>query len=164
MSDHIHDPDNEDEERDAAQDKLRHAVESNNLPLLREALAEGADPLKHESFCWDRTPLIEAAFARHPAVIRELLPLSDPGATDEDGDTALIVACYLGDLESVLALLPQSDPKHLNKLDNNALHAAAYSGHAECARALLPIATRTPPDTEGTPPCSRPHPKATPIA
>ena len=117
---------------------LRNAARDGSLDDLRQALALGADPRLLEPIS-QRTPLIEAALADATECVKELLPLSDPDAADEDGDTALFVAARRGKTETFFELLALSNPKIPNNDNDTPLIAAISGGNILCVNALIPL-------------------------
>lgn len=82
--------------RSHLQSLLHDAVARDNMALVDKRLLQGAQPLSHqaEASCnisfGGETPLILAAQYANLSMVRRLLPLSNPLATNVRGDTALL--------------------------------------------------------------------------
>lgn len=112
------------------------AVERKNLRELKRILK--SDPLAaRRTDCWGRTALMLACVEGEEEFVRLLLPLSDPKASDRDGETALMLASF-GHPACVALLLPVSDPKASDADGWTALMWAASSGSQRCVELLLP--------------------------
>jgi hypothetical protein len=112
------------------------AVERKNLRELKRIL--GNDPLAaRRTDCWGRTALMLACVEGEESLAEVLLPLSDPRASDRDGETALMLASF-GHPACVELLLPVSDPKAQDADGWTALMWAASSGSPRCIELLLP--------------------------
>ena len=70
--------------------KLSVAIRDNNLPVVIEAIDEGADLTKKHG---GLTPLMYASTLCRSEIVRILLPNSDLNATDRDGMNSLLLAC-----------------------------------------------------------------------
>lgn len=112
------------------------AVERKNLRELKRILNK--DPAAaRSSDCWGRTALMLSCVEGEAAFVELLLPLSEAGASDRDGETALMLAAF-GHPRCVELLLPLSDPKVRDADGWTALMWAAASGSEECVELLLP--------------------------
>ncbi|THC46524.1 ankyrin repeat domain-containing protein [Massilia sp. Mn16-1_5] len=112
------------------------AVERKNLRELKRILKH--DPLAaRRTDCWGRTALMLACVEGEEAFVRLLLPLSDPQASDRDGETALMLASF-GHPACVELLLPASDPHAQDGDGWTALMWAASSGSQRCIELLMP--------------------------
>jgi ankyrin repeat protein len=86
------------------------------------------------------TPLMRAAYACHPAAVRQLL---DAGASleaiSDNGKTALVLATEAGDLDTVQALLAKRAQVRVVRRDDklSPLFIAVSDGRADLARALV---------------------------
>ncbi|MBW3624055.1 MAG: ankyrin repeat domain-containing protein [Armatimonadetes bacterium] len=124
-------------------DFLIEAVEENDLDLVREALARGADPNVHlhpESVL-NHTSLFWAVNRGNVELVRLLLDHGAKVAAELSCDeTSLHRAAEEGHLE-ILELLLKADGKAAlnayNDLDRTPLMGAVENGHAEAARMLL---------------------------
>jgi Ankyrin repeats (3 copies)/Ankyrin repeat len=112
------------------------AVERKNLRELKRILNN--DPLAaRRTDCWGRTALMLACVEGEEELVRLLLPLSDPQASDRDGETALMLAAF-GHPACVELLLPVSDAHAQDGDGWTALMWAASSGSQRCIELLLP--------------------------
>ena len=112
------------------------AVERKNVRELKRIL--GNDPLAaRRTDCWGRTALMLACVEGEESLVSLLLPLSDPKASDRDGETALMLAAF-GHPACVELLLPLSDPHAQDGDGWTALMWAASSGSQRCVELLLP--------------------------
>jgi len=112
------------------------AVERKNLRELKRILKH--DPrAARRTDCWGRTALMLACVEGEEAFVRLLLPLSDPQASDRDGETALMLASF-GHPACVELLLPVSDPHAQDGDGWTALMWAASSGSQRCIELLMP--------------------------
>lgn len=112
------------------------AVERKNLRELQRILK--SDPTApRRTDCWGRTALMLACVEGEEEFVRLLLPLSDPQASDRDGETALMLASF-GHPSCVELLLPVSDPHAQDGDGWTALMWAASSGSQTCIDMLLP--------------------------
>jgi len=112
------------------------AVERKNLRELKRILKK--DPAAAcETDCWGRTAIMLSCVEGEEAFVELLLPLSDPKASDRDGESALMLASF-GHARCVELLLPVSDPKARDADGWTALMWAASSGCEECLALLLP--------------------------
>ena len=112
------------------------AVERKNLRELERIL--NTDPgAARSTDCWGRTALMLACVEGEDALARLLLPWSDAGASDRDGETALMLAAF-GHPRCVELLLPVSDPEARDADGWTALMWAASSGNERCVELLLP--------------------------
>lgn len=98
------------------------------LSLITELLAEGANPLQHDS-----RALQEVSENGHVECVKLLIPISNPQASES---YALQLAAKNGHAECLKLLIPLSDARADNSL---ALRWAADGGHAECLRLLIPV-------------------------
>lgn len=111
------------------------AVERKNLRELKRILKN--DPLAaRRTDCWGRTALMLACVEGDESLARLLLPLSDPKASDRDGETALMLASF-GHPACVELLLPVSDARARDGDGWTALMWAMSSGSPRCVE-LLP--------------------------
>jgi ankyrin repeat protein len=123
------DPNRVDKQGDSA---LGLAARGNFPALMTELLRAGADP--HQGDCW-----FTAASENQGDCLQVLLDLGwDVNLADEDGETALHLACLEGHLDIVHQLLragvevnPQTD------LGDTPLALATLQGHGEIVRFLL---------------------------
>lgn len=85
------------------------------------------------------TPLINAAAFLPTTSLRTLLDAgADINLADEDGDTALIISAFRGDVEAVEFLLENdADIMHFNNENINALIAAYQNEQSECLEKLI---------------------------
>jgi len=112
------------------------AVERKNLRELKRILKN--DPLAaRRTDCWGRTALMLACVEGEEEFARLLLPLSDPQASDRDGETALMLASF-GHPACIELLLPVSDPHAQDGDGWTALMWAASSDSQRCVELLLP--------------------------
>jgi ankyrin repeat protein len=112
------------------------AVERKNLRELERILKK--DPaLARSRDCWGRTALMLACLEGEDAFVNLLLPWSEAGASDRDGETALMLASF-GHPTCVELLLPVSDPMAGDTDGWTALMWAASSGNERCVELLLP--------------------------
>jgi ankyrin repeat protein len=112
------------------------AVERKNLRELERILKK--DPsLARNRDCWGRTALMLACLEGEDAFVNLLLPWSEAGASDRDGETALMLAAF-GHPQCVALLLPVSDPMAGDADGWTALMWAASSGNEQCVELLLP--------------------------
>jgi ankyrin repeat protein len=112
------------------------AVERKNLRELKRILK--SDPLAaRRTDCWGRTALMLSCVEGEEALVRLLLPSSDPKASDRDGETALMLAAF-GHPGCVELLLPVSDAFARDADGWTALMWAASSGSGRCVELLLP--------------------------
>lgn len=112
------------------------AVERKSLRELKRILK--SDPLAaRRTDSWGRTALMLACVEGEEVFVRLLLPLSDPKASERDGETALILAAF-GHPECVELLLPVSDAMASDADGWTALMWAASSGSERCVELLLP--------------------------
>jgi len=112
------------------------AVERKNLRELKRILKN--DPLgARRTDCWGRTALMLACVEGEEELVRLLLPLSDPQASDRDGETALMLAAF-GHPACVELLLSLSDAHAQDGDGWTALMWAASSGSQRCIELLLP--------------------------
>ena len=86
---------------------LMRAASSGRADLVQILLKAGADPFLADKM--GRTALMEAAANAAFECVQILLPLSDPNAVNENGENALMIACYEaqeeGGAQTVAALL-----------------------------------------------------------
>jgi ankyrin repeat protein len=130
------------------------AVERKNLRELKRILKK--DPAAARvTDCWGRTALMLSCVEGEDALVTLLLPLSDVGASDRDGETALMLASF-GHPRCVELLLPLSDPNARDADGWTALMWAASSGNRACVELLLPHSAPAAPTVSG--------PAALPIA
>ncbi|GIZ51698.1 ankyrin repeat domain-containing protein [Noviherbaspirillum aridicola] len=112
------------------------AVKIDHAPKVKELLARGFDPNAIEESRGD-TGMIVAL--REEAMNVFSLLLNTPGVDIEarafNGDTALMTACFKGNLPAVQALLEKG--AEVNRPGWTPLHYAAYSGSTEIVRLLL---------------------------
>jgi ankyrin repeat protein len=112
------------------------AVERKNLRELHRILKK--DPAAaRDRDCWGRTALMLACVEGEDAFVALLLPWSEAGASDRDGETALMLASF-GHPTCVELLLPVSDPMACDTDGWTALMWAASSGNEKCVELLLP--------------------------
>lgn len=110
------------------------AVERKNLRELKRILKN--DPLAaRRTDCWGRTALMLACVEGDESLARLLLPLSDPKASDRDGETALMLASF-GHPACVELLLPVSDARAQDGDGWTALMWAMSSGSPRCVELL----------------------------
>lgn len=116
---------------------LIKACEEGNDNQVAVFLAEGASisGVDGEGF----TPLMKAAGGAHPAVVKKLLGLKVAvDTTDKYGETALNIACWSGDLDSINQLLDAgANPNTQSKNGATPLMGAAYRGDVNMIGALL---------------------------
>jgi hypothetical protein len=134
-----------------AQNRLPLAARRGDLDGLRQEIENGADP---KLFYGDRTALMIAACARpeSEACVRFLIPLSDPAATSDAGDDALMFAARYGHAEVVRALLPVCDPLRVESGGQSALAMAAAYCQAQALEALIPVSNPLQADLAGATP------------
>ncbi len=108
------------------------AASLNDRAALDALLRAGADPLAADKF--GQTALHCAG----AACIEALLPGSDAGARDSDGQTPLMHAAARN-AECVSLLLPASDPRAEDDSEQTALHIAASRGEPESVELLAPL-------------------------
>ena len=112
------------------------AVERKNLRELERILKK--DPtLARSRDCWGRTALMLACLEGEDAFVNLLLPWSEAGASDRDGETALMLAAF-GHPACVELLLPVSEAMAGDADGWTALMWAASSGNEKCVELLLP--------------------------
>lgn len=112
------------------------AVERKNLRELKRILKN--DPLAaRRTDSWGRTALMLSCVEGEEELLRLLLPLSDPNASDRDGETALMLAAF-GHPACVELLLPVCDGLASDGDGWTALMWAASSGSERCVELLLP--------------------------
>lgn len=117
------------------------AVERKNLRELKRILASDPDAAR-ASDCWGRTALMLACVEGEARFVELLLPWSDAGASDRDGETALMLAAF-GHPRCIELLLPVSDPMARDGDGWTALMWAASSGSEQCVALLLPHSDAT---------------------
>ena len=76
--------------------------------------------LARKRYAHHRTALMCAAINGNLAMLAELLPLSDPKATDRHGDSALSLAAVAGFVDAVEFLIPHSDLSQVDEGDRDA--------------------------------------------
>jgi ankyrin repeat protein len=87
-----------------------------------------------------RTPLLVAAYMKHPDAVRTLLKLgANPGALDIDRYDIVTVAAVANDLATLKAALEggASAKSITSRYNGTALIAAAHLGHAEAVKMLI---------------------------
>ena len=104
--------------------------------LMEEGLASLKGPLGRP---FEKTGLMYAAEWGSTECVRLLLPVSDPGAMNEGGGSALHLAAAMGNEEVVRLLLPESDANLRDKGGMTPLMMAAVHGWDGCVEALLPV-------------------------
>ena len=83
--------------------------------------------------------LWEAAISNNVDLVKSLLESGvDAKATNNAGESALMLAAYYGNDKVVELLLPKSDAKATNNIGETALMWAAGSGNAKSVELLLP--------------------------
>ena len=101
-----------------------------------------------------RTPLLHAAFARRPNLVKLLLAYgADVRAIDKNSQTALHLACRIGDAKVISLLLdnPAKKPRHCHGIDidatdrygRTALHYGVQHIMADGARLLVSYGAKT---------------------
>lgn len=112
------------------------AVKIDHAPRVKALLARGFDPNAIEETRGD-TGLILALREEAMNVFRLLLdtPGTDIEARARNGDNALMIACFKGNLPAVEALLARG--AEINRPGWTPLHYAAYSGNNDIVRLLL---------------------------
>ena len=111
------------------------AVERKNVRELERILRK--DPsMARDRDCWGRTALMLSCVEGEAAFVALLLPWSEAGASDRDGETALMLASF-GHPACVELLLPVSDPLACDADGWTALMWAASSGNERCVELLL---------------------------
>jgi len=106
------------------------------VALIHELRACGAS-VKERDRNGD-TALMLAAQAQDADCVELLLPLSDVGAKNNRGETALMHAAGAG-IAVMKLLLPRSDPKSVSRNGRSALMFAVGATNLECVNALLPV-------------------------
>lgn len=108
------------------QQLLLQAVVFGDAAMVDKRLAQGADPFAHSDQAISRfslntvTPLMLAALNDNSSMIRRLLPISDPLAVDNDGNTALMwfLSHEINSDGRLATLAALSSPKSV-KIKNN---------------------------------------------
>ncbi|HEY8609527.1 MAG TPA: ankyrin repeat domain-containing protein [Noviherbaspirillum sp.] len=120
---------------DAYVDYFR-AIRIDDGPAVKKLLQRGFDPNTIEESRGD-TGMIMALREEAMDVFRVLLaaPGTDLEAKAFNGDTALMIACFKGNLPAVQALLEKG--AEVNRPGWTPLHYAAYSGNNDIVRLLL---------------------------
>ena len=119
-----------------AYDDFFKAVKFNDAAEVQTLLAKGFDPNAVEEERGE-TGLMQALRENSMKVVRVLLksPDVDLEAKAHNGDTALMIAAYKGNLEAVKALLERG--AQVNRPGWTALHYAATSGGNDIVQLLL---------------------------
>lgn len=112
------------------------AVRTNDASSMRALLRRGLDPNLIEPVRGE-TGLMMALRQDSTAVFQALIksPALDLNARAQNGDSALMIAAYKGNMAAVQTLLAKG--ADLQQSGWNALHYAAAAGHTEIARLLL---------------------------
>jgi hypothetical protein len=138
-------------ERRKAQLDLALAARSGDARALRRALDNGADPTERVA---GQTPLMVAASSGRDAgaCVRLLLPGSNPLATTDAGEDALMAAASAGAAEAIAILLPVSRPLRANAHGQTALALSVLHGRFSAFRLLLPASDPRQANTHGVTP------------
>ncbi|MDD4880938.1 MAG: ankyrin repeat domain-containing protein [Gallionellaceae bacterium] len=130
---------------------LIHAVERDDVAMVRLLLEAGADPdLKAGSY----RPLGLAAFLGHARIARQLLRAgANPDLKSDDGNTPLTAAAGMNRLEAIRVLLAgHADYTLFNLEGRTALSVAALAGFEAAVRLMLEsgVDANVPDRTGGT--------------
>ena len=119
-------------------EKLYDASGDGDDIRVRELLAAGADPHRHEDR-YGNTALLEAAYQHKDSVVSILLQHgADLNIQNKDGDTALHRAASMGKNEEVKALIKLGAELNIQNNDGNtALYLAAFNGYREVITTLI---------------------------
>jgi ankyrin repeat protein len=134
---------------------VHEAARKGDIEALRALLARNPEQLDARGE-YDRTPLLEALFARQGAAARFLLDQgADVRLKDKEGVEPLGFAAFIGDPDLVNRIIDRGGD--VNNQDNplgwSPLHIAARFCHPEAARVLFEKGARADPrDTEGNTP------------
>lgn len=117
-------------------DKLVRSIQQNDLATVERLLSAGANP--NEKGTATSTPLMMAVLKQNKRIIEMLLNAdANINATDDIGDTALVLALK-SDAEIVDLLLKRgADVSVRDKFGSTVLHDAARESDADTMRRLL---------------------------
>ena len=124
---------------------LHEAAAKGDVGAIETLIKAGEKPNIQDSK--SRTPLIVAAFMKHPEAVRALIRLgANPNALDIDRYDIVTIAAVADDLPTLKAALESgaSAKTITSRYDGTALIAAAHLGHVEAVKML--IAAKAPLD------------------
>ncbi len=114
---------------------LKHAIDYKDLPLLRQMLAEGADP---NAVVMGETPLGWAILRGHVQITEELLKAGADPNRPSSGYPPIYGAVTSRSVKILAALIKAgADVNRTHRTDASALAHACLEGHAPVVKALL---------------------------
>jgi hypothetical protein len=117
---------------------LHEAAAKGDVAEIEKLIKEGEKPNIQDSK--SRTPLIVAAYLKHPEAVRALLRLgANPDALDTDKYDVVTIAAVANDLETLeTALSGGASAKNItSRYDGTALIASAHLGHTDAVKMLI---------------------------
>ncbi|MBV1861302.1 MAG: ankyrin repeat domain-containing protein [Nannocystaceae bacterium] len=115
-----------------------HAIANEDLEAVQEILRENANSANARMADPDQTPLIAAAWKANLAILTALLGAgADPNATNQNGQTALIVAAKSGADPLLLRLIEQGAGVNGRSHGDTVLHTAVQTCERDVVQALL---------------------------
>lgn len=117
--------------------RLHAAARANDIPLVRQLLAEKLDP--NALNVGGLSPLHRAAWPGHVDAVKALIAGgANPNVRDDGGGSPLLIAASNGHDAYIEAIVQAgADINLANATGQRALHRAALAGHVGTARALL---------------------------
>jgi len=130
---------------------LAHALKKNLRDGIFDLLLKASDPNVRESGGGNALHIaVEFAGADRVA---KIMALTEAGARDAEGNTALMLAARHRDSAALMELLlPTSDPKAVNAHGETALMLAVVNGCGHSARILAPVSDCDARDNDGCAP------------